>query len=397
VISFGERPAFTGFGDSFLAPGCDLPSAEIVLEPDSRQWARLVRRDVPALPGVYGMVDGQGELIYVGESKSLRDRLLGHVSARSGQGKSRRILAGTRRLVWEPAPHEFLALLRELELIRRWRPRLNVKGQPGRRRRAYVVLGRGPAPMACLTPSPARDDRAVFGPVRSTRENRRAVRAINDLFGLRDCKPNMPIVFSDQQELFPGQHAARCMRHALGTCLSPCSAACSSRQYAERVRAARRFLGGAGRSVLGQLTCAMRVAAGQQRFEEAAVLRDAHQTLDLLADQLRRLRIARRRYSFVYSLPGYGGGELWCLVRHGQVAATVRAPQGPVESAACLSLLEQVFPAARASVAQAPPEDHDVTLLVSLWFRRHPEERKRTLLPAEAATLLAGAVAPVAG
>src|ERR1700731_1903084 len=101
-----------------------------------------VRKRCPRKPGVYGMVDATGELIYVGKAKCLRSRLLSYFRPNSRDPKAGRILGQTRTLVWEPAPNEFAALLRELELIRRWRPRCNVQGQPTRYRRTYVCVGR---------------------------------------------------------------------------------------------------------------------------------------------------------------------------------------------------------------------------------------------------------------
>src|SRR5205809_6003037 len=145
-----QRQTFSGFGPLGLAVDSEAPSLYVVR---SRRPARLrarVRTDGPRLPGVYGMVDEGGELIYVGKAKCLRSRLLSYFRPRSRDPKAGRILQHTRKLVWEYVPSEFAALLRELELIRRWRPRFNVQGQP-HRQRTYICLGRQPAPYVFLT------------------------------------------------------------------------------------------------------------------------------------------------------------------------------------------------------------------------------------------------------
>jgi excinuclease ABC subunit C len=77
---------------------------------------------------------------------------------------------------------ETTALLRELELIRRFRPRFNVRGRPGRGRRAYLALGGGPGPSAYLTDKGSHRDRLLIGPLWPGRELRRMVRAVNDCF-----------------------------------------------------------------------------------------------------------------------------------------------------------------------------------------------------------------------
>ena len=69
------------------------------------------------IPGVYGMLDEHGVLIYVGKSKQLRTRLLSYFSPKVRNQKPGRLIRQTRRILWEPAPTEFAALLRELQLI----------------------------------------------------------------------------------------------------------------------------------------------------------------------------------------------------------------------------------------------------------------------------------------
>src|SRR5262249_59495239 len=100
------------------------------------------------------MLDANDTLIYVGKAKELRARLLSYFRGRSRDPKAGRILEPTQTVVWEHAASEFAALLRELELIRRWRPRFNVQGQPHRRARTFICLGRRPAPYAFLLRRP---------------------------------------------------------------------------------------------------------------------------------------------------------------------------------------------------------------------------------------------------
>src|SRR5262249_33533929 len=142
-----SRPQFTDFGP--CAVGTPLPLVLIRGRRPARLKA-LVRRDAPRAPGVYGMIDARGELVYVGKAKCLRSRLLSYFRPNSRDPKAGKIVAETRQLAWEPAPSEFAALLRELELIRRWQPRWNVQGQPKRLRRGYVCVGRRPAPYVFL-------------------------------------------------------------------------------------------------------------------------------------------------------------------------------------------------------------------------------------------------------
>src|SRR5262249_32814096 len=153
---------FDGFGPDRLCP--NPAPLEHVAANDAAELRRRLRRVCPRRPGVYGMLDGRGVLVYVRKAKSLRTRLLGYFRAAGGD-KAARILEATRTLVWEQSPSEFAALLRELELIRRWRPGFNVQGIPGRQRVSYVALGRSPAPYAYAVRLPSGKELACFGPV----------------------------------------------------------------------------------------------------------------------------------------------------------------------------------------------------------------------------------------
>src|SRR5262249_44119779 len=163
------------------------------------------------------MIAGNGELIYVGKAKSLRGRLLSYFRPRSRGPKAGKILRQARSLVWEVSASEFGALLRELELIRRWRPRWNVQGQPLRRQWAFVCLDGSPAPYAYLsrrhatrnsTGSARLDNpgytRHRFGPIPAGRRAYEAVRQLNDVFRLRDCPQPQEMIYAEEASLFPG-------------------------------------------------------------------------------------------------------------------------------------------------------------------------------------------------
>jgi excinuclease ABC subunit C len=327
------------------------------------------------------MIDETGELIYVGKSKNLRARLLSYFRPHSRDPKAGRIVAETRRLVWELAPSEFAALLRELELIRRWQPRHNVQGQPRkRRRRVYVCIGRRPAPYAFVTGKPPKTAFACFGPVPGAQQAREAVRRLNDWYRLRDCAQNQEMVFADQRELFPLVRGAGCLRHEIGNCLGPCAAACTQEDYTANVRAVLDFLEGKDSTPLAALERDMIAASSALEFERAAALRDKLEPLRWLSRHLQRLRDAVQ-HSFVYPVRGTSGGEAWYLVHHGRVAAVVAAPPEGDRSAA-LSALEAVYSGRDAGATSV--DEVDGVLLVAGWFRRHPEERERALTPAEA-------------
>lgn len=324
------------------------------------------------------MVNAEGELIYVGKAKNLRARLMCYFRPKSRDPKAGRILEHARSIVWEFAATEFGALLRELELIQRWQPRFNVQGQPFRRRRTYVCIGRPPAPYVFLQRRPPADTVACFGPVPAVASAREAVRRLNDWFKLRDCAQSVPMLFADQGELFPMVRAAACLRHEIGTCLGPCAAACSQAGYAEQTNAVRAFLSGADLSMLDQLTREMNAASTATQFERATLLRDRLDTLRWLHHHLERLRFAQEHYSFVYPVRGPNRRTRWYLIHRGRVLSAQAEPRTIREWQFTQQRLAQIHVQDRVD-ERLSNDEVDVVLLVASWFRRHPEERLQTL------------------
>ncbi len=372
---------FTDFGPNRLLP--DAPPARLWHVPGRSTALRsAVRTGCPRKPGVYGMLDQHGDLIYIGKAKQLRTRLLSYFRPRSRDEKAGRIVDNTFGLVWEVNPSEFAALHRELELIQRWRPRFNVAGKPNGWRYTYVCLGRKPAPYVYLAARPPASAQAFFGPVAAGSRAFEAVRRVNDHFRLRDCPQKQEMVFADQQDLFPVERTAGCLRYEIGTCLGPCAAACTRSAYAAQVNAVAAFLHGRDLTILKDVQRAMTAAAAAQEFERAAVLRDKFEVLGWLYEQLEQLRLARTSPSVVYPVRGHDGNMIWYLIHGGRAVVGTPAPRDATEWARVAALMQRVFrPGDGELTATAPVEG---VLLVASWFRRFPEERKRAMTPEQA-------------
>ncbi len=380
VVPLFSNQLFKGFGPNGLHPAADPPPSFRV------EAARPgpLRREVGALaprrqPGVYGMLNPRGELIYVGKAKCLRTRLLSYFRSKSRDPKAGRILQHTRALVWEPVTSEFAALLRELELIHRWQPRFNVQGQPHRRRRVYVCIGRPPAPYVFLAAKPAAHLSACFGPVPPGETAREAVRRLNERFGLRDCPQFQEMAFADQTELFPILRAAGCIRHEIATCLGPCAGGCTRRVYAKQVHAAQAFLGGADVSLLDQLQAEMAAASAALAFERAAALRDKWEALNWLHLRLERMRQIRGQETFVYPVRGIDGAEIWYVIDAGRVVRATPAPRYDDDRRASVLTIKKPHRRFKDAGNVVPIGEIEQILMVAAWFRRRPEERARCI------------------
>jgi excinuclease ABC subunit C len=370
---------FVSFGANSLDAGLGPPTVQRVHGRRPAVLRHKVRQCCPQQPGVYGMIDPHGELIYVGKAKNLRRRLLGYFCRKGRDPKAGRILRHTRALLWEHAPSDFAALLRELALIRRWRPRFNVAGQPGRRFHTYVCLGRQPAPYLFLSRRPPAGILACFGPIASSQRATAAVRRLNDWYQLRDCPQAQTMVFADQAELFTTDRTAGCLRYEIGTCLGPCAAACTRSAYGDQVRAVRGFLEGGDRVPLERLEQDMAAAAAVLDYERAAMFRDRLEPLRWLHDQLARLRLAREELSFIYPVSGVDGRELWYVIRAGRVVHVLGRPTAMEEKQAAAAAIQAAFDRPYPREGALSGREIDTVLLVAAWFRRYPAERERAL------------------
>jgi excinuclease ABC subunit C len=353
----------------------------------------LVKDTARDVPGVYRMTSADGEVIYVGKSKKLRTRLLSYFRATFPRDKGARILREAATLEWEALPNEFAALLRELRLIKQLRPRYNVSMKRDARHHAFVRVSRGAAPRFHVVRGAGTDETGVYyGPFRGAIQLEEALRELNDVLGLRDCKLDQPMFFADQPELLElPSRTPGCIRHEIGRCLGPCIGAVREDEYLARFRAAREFLEGAHDAPLAPLRSQMQASSDALDFERAAVMRDKLQRLESLREQFARLRFALESLSFVYTVPDVRGGHYAYVVRRGRVRHEGPAPRTAAERVAFESRVRELFaPAERGERHEKTVPGHEVdeVLLVAAWFRKHPEELAQTValaLPARSA------------
>jgi excinuclease ABC subunit C len=344
-----------------------------------REHVKVHARDQP---GVYQMVAGDGEVLYVGKSKRLRTRLLSYFRCVFPEEKGARLIREAHRVDWTYEPSEFAALLRELRSIKRLRPRFNVQMKRDARHYAFVKMTSGRAARLLVVRGASDDSAAYFGPYHGAQRVGEAVRELNDVLGLRDCVNDAQMRFADQQDLFaPVNRTPGCIRHEVGKCLGPCIAACTASEYADRELLARAFLEGCDDAPMRILHGRMTTLSEQLEFERAAVMRDKLRRLEGLREQLTRVRVAVESLSFVYYVPGYRNDDRIYLVRRGTVRRELPAPRTPLEEELLAATVRQVFEPSERNTAQVPAHLVDELMLLAAWFRQRPTERRRTAMP----------------
>ena len=367
-----RQPAkFDGFGPSILVRQMRGVLASLLLPSDRKQARQLIRDHCPLTPGIYGWLDSNRQLAYVGKSKCLRKRLLSYLALNPNDAKAERIRRHCSLICWEPISHELLALLREQELIHRWRPEFNSMGQPTRMQPAYLCIGGSPAPNVRLARRLTGSYLHAFGPISGTKRLRGAIECMNHEFKLRDCPDKTKFEFQNQTFLFDDDPAtAKCIRYELGTCPGPCAGMCDTRNYMDLVHDALEFLHGNRPEVLSSLENRMRAAAARQAFESAAIHRDTWKQLTWLDRKLTGLRLANVQLNGVLEIDARRKRTAWMILRGGKLVATVPKPDNVKRAILATQTIENACKG--NSGLSTNLLEMSLQLIILSWFRKNP-------------------------
>ncbi|MCD7733851.1 MAG: excinuclease ABC subunit UvrC [Clostridiales bacterium] len=245
---------------------------------------RQKAHSLPLEPGVYIMMDAAGEVIYVGKSRALRNRVSQYFAdLASHTPKTRAMVAQIDHFDYLLASSEFEALVLENSLIKRHKPRYNIllkddKGYP------YIRLSNGEYPRFSLATRPAKDGAKYFGPYGGRSATAESIKAICNALRLPTCRRQFPRDIGKERP---------CLNHHLGICDGWCQGRLTQADYQERIYQAERLLEGKFTQVEQELKREMLRASEELRFEEAAELRDRLQAIELLGTKQRVVASSR--------------------------------------------------------------------------------------------------------
>ncbi len=320
---------------------------------------------IPHEPGVYLMRDNGERVIYVGKAKDLRKRLSSYYSQPLGYTrKMDGLLESIDRIDIETTGSELEALVLESQLIRRYRPRFNSQ-QRNVEQYVYIkvdVANRWPT---VTTSKDYGDDGArYYGPFRSARHARDAVRLINDILPLRTCRRS----FRNSRSL-----GSPCIELSLGRCLGPCIGQASPDDYLGLVGEVLEFLEGDGDGLLRILHERLEQCVEDQDFERAGKLRDQIKRLDRISLEQAHLDVVAKAGELLIVLPSQrpGARQVWHMVNG------VRWASIEVESDATVDRLAGRLAASRARAGRARLETAmthhtvDEASIISRWIRKY--------------------------
>ena len=218
---------------------------------------------LPNGPGVYRMLDNEGNALYVGKARNLKNRVGSYARPTGHNNRILRMIDATRAMEFIRTETETDALLLEANLIKKLRPRFNVllrddKSFP------YILLADDHEVPQLYKHRGARKRRgAYFGPFASAGAVNRTLNTLQRAFLLRSCSDS---VYESRTR--------PCLLYQIKRCAAPCTGEISNADYRELVEEAREFLSGDSRKVQDALLEKMQAASEALDFEAAAAARD---------------------------------------------------------------------------------------------------------------------------
>jgi excinuclease ABC subunit C len=231
-------------------------------------------RTLPAAPGVYRMLDAQGEVMYVGKARNLKARVTNYTRPDGLEVRLQRMIASTVSMEFVRTETESEALLLEANMIKRLKPRFNVLLRDDKSFPYILIATDHEAPELTKHRGTRRRQGHYFGPFASATAVGRTIASMQKAFLLRNCSDS-----------FYAARTRPCLMHQIKRCAGPCTREVSLEGYAELVEDARQFLSGKSQSVRDHLQRDMNQAAEQLDFERAALLRDRLSALALVQSQ----------------------------------------------------------------------------------------------------------------
>jgi excinuclease ABC subunit C len=218
---------------------------------------------MPGNPGVYRMLDGKGEALYVGKARNLAKRVASYTQLPRLSERIRRMVSETASMEIITTHTEAEALLLEANLIKRLKPRFNILLRDDKSYPWLMLTEDHPYPQISKHRGAQVRKGSYWGPFASAWSVNQTVQALQRIFLLRTCADT---VFANRTR--------PCLLYQIKRCSAPCVERISGEDYQMLVVQAKTFLSGKTSLVQKQLGEKMQAAAAAQKYEEAAAIRD---------------------------------------------------------------------------------------------------------------------------
>ncbi len=231
---------------------------------------------LPLLPGVYIMKNADGEIIYIGKAKALKNRVSQYFGSQNRHPvKVRKMVENVDRFDYIVTGSEFEALVLECSLIKQHSPKYNIllKDDKGY---SYIRISEGEYRKISAVFNKKDDGSEYIGPYLSSYSVRQSVDAANKIFKLPQCNKVFPRDFGKSRP---------CLNYYISQCCGLCTGKIKKSDYDEAVDGAIAFLKGDSRDIIADLRAKMEKAAEELDFEQAAKLRDRINSIERIKEK----------------------------------------------------------------------------------------------------------------
>ena len=343
------------------------------IEDLKEQIARL-----PEQPGVYLWINRAGETIYVGKARALRDRVRSYLGAWGMSPRHDALLDEVTSVDVIVTDSVMEALALENNLIKERSPKYNILLRDDKNYPFLQLTTSEPFPRMLVARRVERNGDFYAGPFLPAKIARRTMGLAHRLFGIRSCN-----------EVITGQRGRPCLEYDIKRCIAPCVAGiCSQEQYGVAVANAKLLLEGRNDELIDTLRERMVDASEAQRFEEAAQLRDALRTVQILRDRQQKVATAQLGDRDVFGVKvGPSGSAIQVFsMRGGRVIERLELVTDPggiaVRDADVLQATLQQFYEMRVPPAEIDvPIDIEDSEAMEEWLSSRAGRRVRVVVP----------------
>ncbi|QGM28542.1 excinuclease ABC subunit UvrC [Acinetobacter towneri] len=234
------------------------------MNPNAREHIEKILANMTQLPGVYRMLGKDGELLYVGKAKNLKNRVSSYFIKTIEHPKTQALVARIYDIETLVVRSETEALLLEQNLIKLHRPPYNIMLRDDK---SYVyIFVSADQPYPRIASGRGKGKHQVgkfFGPYPSAYNARDTLVVLQKLFNVRQCENS-----------YFAQRQRPCLQYQIKRCSAPCVGLISPEEYKEDVNNSIRFLQGDSKELNQQLISKMEAAAEALEFEKAVFYRD---------------------------------------------------------------------------------------------------------------------------
>ncbi|HPP63365.1 MAG TPA: excinuclease ABC subunit UvrC [Anaerolineales bacterium] len=339
---------------------------------------------LPAKPGCYLMKNAEGTIIYVGKAINLKNRVRSYFHADSSHdSKTRRLVRQIADIEWIVVGSELEALILEMNLIKRHRPKYNIKLKDDKRYPYIKVHWSDPFPKVTVTRHMTEDGSRYFGPYTSAWAVYQTLDVLRRVFPYLTC-----------DRVITGQDQRACLYYDIKLCLAPCIGAVNQAQYRQMISDLMDFLSGHSEPVLARVQAEMDKAAEELRFEKAAALRDQIKAMQNIMERQKVIFASDYKDSDVIALARADGEACVQIffIRAGKLIGREYFILEGTEDAADAEVMEQFVKQFYTEAASVPqqvllPHEIEEAKIIGEWMRsRRGGEKVEIRVPKEGQT-----------